>query len=54
MTVVIKKSGDIASILEKIGSLPQKRRFKAQKHCGVIRLETPPLAIQQSMRDEWK
>ncbi|MFZ4545505.1 MAG: hypothetical protein ACOYOA_15735 [Saprospiraceae bacterium] len=28
-------------------------KFNAQKHCGKIKLNKNPLAIQKLMRDEW-
>ncbi len=54
MTVVIKRSADIESILQIIGSLSQPSKFNAHQFCGILKLNRSPLDIQNKMRDEWE
>jgi len=54
MTVVIKSSSDMDSILKILYELPKKGKFKAHQFCGILKLDKSPLEIQKSMRDEWE
>lgn len=54
MTVVIKQSSDISSMLKILEELPREGKFNAKKHCGVLKLKKSPLEIQKAMQDEWE
>ena len=54
MVIIIKKNSTKNIILELLNKLRSKKGFNAKKHCGVIKLKSDPLTIQNKMRDEWE
>jgi hypothetical protein len=53
MVTVIKKSASKLAINQLLGKLLPKKGLNAKKYCGVLKLKSNPLTIQQKLRNEW-
>lgn len=54
MTTIIKKNLSKKAIKELFLKILPKKKFDAQKYCGIIDIKVDPLKYQRSLRDEWK
>ncbi len=53
MVVIIKTLADIKHIKNQLSKINNIKAFNAQKFCGVVKLKSSPIDIQNKLRDEW-
>lgn len=54
MVTIINKETKKEDFDKILSGLSNIKRFDAYKYCRIIKLKDDPLAIQKTMRDEWK
>jgi hypothetical protein len=54
MTTIIRKNLTKTVIRELFRNILPRKKFDAQKYCGIIQLNIDPLKYQRPVRDEWQ